>query len=72
VRDCVAAGVQRIWLHRSFGTGSVSDEAVALAEREGLRVIAGACPMMFLQPVDLPHRCMKWVLGATGKLPHTG
>jgi uncharacterized protein len=69
VRDCVAAGVPRVWFHRSFGTGSVSREAVALADSAGLSVIAGACPMMFLQPVDLPHRCMRWVLGATGKLP---
>jgi uncharacterized protein len=69
VRDCVAAGVPRVWFHRSFGTGSVSDEAVALAKSAGIAVIAGACPMMFLQPVDLPHRCMRWVLGATGKLP---
>jgi uncharacterized protein len=69
VRDCVAAGVPRVWFHRSFGTGSVSDEAVELAEREGLAVIAGACPMMFLEPVDLPHRCTRWALGVTGKLP---
>jgi uncharacterized protein len=70
VRDCVAAGVPRVWFHRSFGTGSVTDEAVEIATREGLSVIAGACPMMYLHPVDLPHRCMRWVLGATGKLPN--
>jgi uncharacterized protein len=69
VRDCVAAGVPRVWFHRSFGTGSVSEEAVELARREGLAVIPGACPRMFLDPVDFPHRCMRWVLGATGKLP---
>jgi uncharacterized protein len=71
VRDCVAAGVPRVWFHRSFGAGSVAEQAVTLAEREGLAVIAGACPMMFLDPVDLPHRCMRWVLGVTGKLPPT-
>jgi uncharacterized protein len=68
VRDCLAAGVARVWFHRSFGVGSVAEDAVALAERAGLAVIGGACPMMFLDPVDLPHRCMRWVLGATGKL----
>jgi len=25
--------------------------------------------MMFLDPVDVPHRCMRWLLGVTGKLP---
>lgn len=69
VRDCVAAGVPRIWFHRSFGAGSVSEDAVELARRERLAVIPGACPLMFLDPVDVPHRCIRWVLGATGKLP---
>jgi uncharacterized protein len=69
VGDCVAAGVPRVWFHRSFGAGSVSEEAVELARREGLAVIPGACPRMFLDPVDFPHRCMRWVLGVTGNLP---
>ncbi|MGD2070220.1 MAG: CoA-binding protein [Gemmatimonadota bacterium] len=68
-RECVAAGVPRVWFHRSFGTGSVSDEAVAVCEQAGLRVMAGACPMMFLEPVDFGHRCMRWILDKTGKLP---
>lgn len=73
-RDGASAAniVYRRLRYRSFGTGSVSAEAVALAEREGLAAIAGACPMMFLQPVDLGHRCMRWMLGATGKLPAAG
>jgi uncharacterized protein len=69
VRQCAAAGVPRVWMHRSFGTGSVSAEAAAIGESAGIRVIAGACPMMFIEPVDIGHRCMRWLLGATGKLP---
>jgi uncharacterized protein len=69
VQQCVDAGVRHVWLHRSFGTGSVSAEAVALGERHGLRVIAGACPMMFIEPVDAGHRCMRWLLKVTGGLP---
>ena len=69
VQDCVRTGTSRVWLHRAFGEGTVSADAVALCEREGIHVIAGACPMMFLQPVDVGHRCIRWVLSATGKLP---
>jgi uncharacterized protein len=72
VEECAAAGIPRVWIHRSFGTGSVSGEAVAACERHGIEVIAGACPMMFLDPVDVGHRCMRWLLGATGKLPDVG
>jgi uncharacterized protein len=69
VRECAAAGVPRVWMHRSFGTGSVSAEAARLCDENGIRVIAGACPMMYMEPVDPGHRCMRWLLGVTRRLP---
>jgi predicted CoA-binding protein len=69
VQECAALGIRRVWMHRSFGQGSVSDAAVARCHEHGIRVIAGACPMMFCEPVDVPHRCLRWVLKVTGKLP---
>ncbi|MFO7895109.1 MAG: CoA-binding protein [Longimicrobiales bacterium] len=68
-RDCVEAGVPRVWMHRSFGTGSVSEEATAVCRDAGIAVLDGGCPMMFLEPVDVAHKCFRWILGATGKLP---
>ena len=73
VRECADLGITRVWLHRSLGPGSVSAEALQVAEERHLTVIAGGCPAMFCAPVDLPHRCMRWVLDWTGKLPqHVG
>jgi uncharacterized protein len=69
VRECAGAGVPRVWMHRSFGTGSVSAEAARLCDENGIRVIAGACPMMYMEPVDPGHRCMRWLLGVTRRLP---
>lgn len=68
VRDCAEAGVSRIWMHRSFGAGSVSRQAVQYCRDHQMAVIAGGCPMMFCQPVDWGHRCMRWVLSVTGSL----
>jgi predicted CoA-binding protein len=68
-RDCVEAGVPRVWMHRSFGAGSVADDATAICREAGIAVLDGGCPMMFLEPVDLGHKCFRWFLGATGKLP---
>lgn len=66
-RDCVAAGVPRVWMHNNtFMPSSVSDEATAVCRQNGIKVIAGGCPMMFFDPF---HKCMKWVLGVTGRLP---
>ena len=69
---CVALGVSRVWIHRSFGQGSVSEEAVRLCKEKGIPVIAGACPMMYCKPVDFAHRCMRGILGLTGGLPKPG
>ena len=71
VRDCVEAGIPRVWMHYNpmFGKGnsSASEAAAAHGAEHGLTVIEGGCPMMFL---DFPHKCMRWILGITGKLPH--
>jgi predicted CoA-binding protein len=69
VEACAAAGVPRVWLHRGIGEGSVSAEAVRYCEKHDIAVIAGACPMMFLEHADLGHRCIGWVLGKLGRLP---
>jgi uncharacterized protein len=53
VQECIDRGVAHIWLFKGLGGESaMSDEAVALCHEHGVEVIAGACPMMFLQPVS--------------------
>ncbi len=69
VRECAELGVARVWMHRAFGQGSVSENAVRYAREKGIEVIAGGCPMMYCEPVDVPHKCMRWFLRLTGKLP---
>lgn len=68
VRACAELGIGRVWMHRSFGTGSVSDEAVALCRERGIQVIVGGCPMMYCGKVDVAHRCMRWVLEVRGRI----
>lgn len=69
VRQCIEEGVPRVWMHRSFGQGSVSDEAVELCREHGIAVIPGACPMMYCAPVDVGHKCMRFLLRLSGGLP---
>ena len=67
VQDCVAAGVPRVWMHNNtFMPSSVSDEGTAVCRENGIKVIAGGCPMMFFDPF---HKCMKWALGMMKRLP---
>ena len=67
VEECGRLGLRHIWMHRSFGQGSVDDEAVNLGRELGLKVIPGSCPMMFCEPVDVFHKCMRWFLHVSRK-----
>jgi len=69
VSQCAELGIKHVWLHRSFGSGSVSNEAVSLCRERGIEVITGGCPMMFCAPVDVGHKCIRWFLRLTGGLP---
>jgi len=69
VRQCGAQGVTRVWFHRSFGAGSVSKEAVQECRRLGVDCIVGGCPLMFCDPVDFGHKCMRWWLQRQDRVP---
>ena len=67
VRESAELGIRRVWIHRAIGPGSFDEDAVGLARDLGLSVIPGSCPMMFCQPVDFGHKCMRWIFHATGQ-----
>ena len=69
VRQCAACGVRNVWFHRSFGGGSVSDEAVRICGAAGIQCIVGGCPLMFCPPVDVGHACMRWWLQHRSRVP---
>lgn len=69
IEACVALGIKQVWMHRSFGTGSVSPEAVALGRQHSITVIDGGCPLMFDPTGDVAHKCMKAILTLTGSVP---
>ena len=69
VRQCAESGVRHVWLHRSFGAGSVSEEAVRLCKLRGIACLVGGCPLMYCAPVDFCHRCMRWWLRRQGRVP---
>jgi hypothetical protein len=68
-RQSAARGVDLVWFHRSFGGGSVSPAAVEACRTSGIRCIVGGCPLMYCEPVDVAHRCMRWWLRWRGRVP---
>ena len=69
VRQCADLGIRRVWFHRSIGQGSVSEAAVKGCAARGIEAIVGGCPLMFCEPVDIGHKCMKWWFQRQGRVP---
>jgi uncharacterized protein len=71
VRECIELGISQVWMHRSFGAGSVSTTAAELGREHGITVIDGGCPLMFEPTSDGPHRFLRHVCTWTKKAPRT-
>lgn len=69
VKECAELGIKRVWMHRGFGGGSVSETAAEFGRANGLEVIDGGCPLMFDPPADGGHKVMRWMLTLTGNVP---
>lgn len=59
MRECAALGITHVWMHRSYGQGSVSDSATTYGRQHGITVIDGGCPCMFDPTADLGHKVMR-------------
>jgi hypothetical protein len=69
IRECADHGIKHVWMHRSFGEGSVSDKATEYGRAHGIEVIDGGCPCMFDPTADLGHKAMRFVFTLTGSVP---
>ena len=69
VKECEELGIKDVWMHRSFGGGSVSEEATSYGREHGMTVIDGGCPLMFEPTSDAGHRVIKWVCRINHHLP---
>jgi len=68
VEDCAAAGVRRVWMYSAGGQGAVSPKAVEFCRVNGIKVVPGECPFMFL-PHNGFHRIHGLVRKITGNYP---
>jgi predicted CoA-binding protein len=67
MRECAELGIKHVWMHRSFGQGSVSHSATAYGRARGITVIDGGCPLMFNPTADFGHKVMRMVFA--GRIP---
>ena len=69
MRECADLGIKHVWMHRSFGAGSVSDTATEYGREHGITVIDGGCPCMFDPTADVGHKAMRFVFTLRGHVP---
>lgn len=69
VRDCAEAGVRRVWMHRGGGQGAVSKEAAEFCLQNGIRLVEGYCPLMFLAGTPFFHRVHGFFMKVAGGYP---
>lgn len=69
IEECADLGIEMAWIHRSFGQGSLSEDAVRVGRERGVTVIPGGCPLMFDPCSDGGHKFMRTILTWTGSVP---
>jgi predicted CoA-binding protein len=69
IRECQTAGIRSIWMYRGVGTGAVSPGALQFCEANGISVVAGECPFMFLPDTQWFHRLHGFCRKAVGRYP---
>ena len=69
IQECAALGIKKVWMHRAFGGGSVSDDATRFGRDHGINVIDGGCPLMFGRVSDPGHKVMRFMCTLTGAAP---
>lgn len=71
MRECIALGIEHVWMHRGPGPGSVSKTATEAGREAGITVIDGGCPLMYGPTADGGHKVMRTMLSLVGRVPRT-
>ncbi len=70
VHDCAEAGVKRVWMYGGAAPGAKTKTAIAFCEENGIEVVAGLCPYMFLAGTPAFHGMHRFWKKVTGSYPH--
>lgn len=67
LRDCLEAGVRKVWLHRGGGQGAAGPGDLEFCRANGLDVTWDLCPFMALPGAGFPHTLHGWVRTTLGR-----
>lgn len=55
LQSCLDANVRTVWNRGAEGKRSVSDNLIGTCDQQGVRLIDGYCPLMFMEHPGFPH-----------------
>lgn len=67
VEQCVNSSIKRVWMIKGVGKGSYSEKAFNICKDNGIEVVYGFCPLMFIG--EGVHGFHFWLRKTFGKLP---
>lgn len=72
IEQCLALGIDKVWMHRGMGAGSCSEDAARAGREGGMLVIDGGCPLMFGPTADPLHKVMRFFQSLGKGAPSSG
>ena len=69
MREGADLGINQVWTHRSFGTGSVSNAATEYDREHRITVTGRGCSCLTESSADPGHKAMRITFTLTGKAP---
>ena len=69
VRECASLHIPRVWMYSAGNHGAVSSQAVEFCKANGIAVVPGECPYMFLAGEPWFHRLHGFFKKITGSYP---
>jgi len=69
VRACREAGISTVWLYGIAGPKGLDPAVLGYCREQGIRVVDGYCPFMFLPRSPFFHKLHGFALRVTGRYP---
>ena len=67
VDQCIGTHIKRVWMIRGMGRGAYTEKAHLTCSENGIEVVYGFCPMMFMG--EGMHKFHLWLRKRFGKMP---
>jgi len=70
LHECLQKQISHVWIVNNKGLEMVSPKTLEMCKHNGVKIISGYCPFMFLPDAGFFHRFHGWLSRLTGNYPN--